>query len=182
MRVCFRGDTVGECYSAYVEISFSSLFFSLRQGSLWPGAQMYWKLLRSNFGSEGHQSQRPEGKGTNVYRRSHELVIVQTATTHEMISRGSVRIFISPTQGRLEQKLREFLSPRWEIFDLEEKMHCLIAENSWLSSCSCVCACLSVFRASVSVGIGVCRFRFCICLPAPVSLVGGGEEWDPGHE
>lgn len=52
---------------ATVEIAFFFLFLShlsLFKGPFWSGAQMCGKLIWSHFGSEGHQSQESERKGT----------------------------------------------------------------------------------------------------------------------
>lgn len=78
-------------------------------------------------------------------------------------------------QGHWEQKQRWRVSPRWQIFDLEKKMYFPIAENSWnFSSCPRVRCVLT--QSSMSL----CLFShssICTCVS-----VGGGEEWDPGHE
>lgn len=116
---------------------------------------MCWKLLWSHFGSEGHQSQEPERKGTapskvcTLCHHNKEVVLVSTLTDtrHDIKSRRGAQLhFYYTTRPHLEQKQRDYFSPRWQIFDLEQKIHCLISENSWhLSSCPYMCPRLSAY-------------------------------------
>lgn len=158
---------------------------SLFKGAFRPGAQMCWELIRSHFGSEGHQSQEPERKGTTNTARVMNCSYSDSSYTTWYIKQGAklqFLVFTSPWQGRTWNRSRENTSHQGEKY-LTYKRRCIVSHSreqlTPLMVCACACwlVCVSVFVCPASVCVGLLLHLF-----APVFLVGRGEEWDPGHE